>query len=217
MLNEEYIKTFEKHRNLVPIISIEGNEEITDIRRGRGVYRQVLNAMEQMMKNKLLYGASITVTKQNIGEVTSEEFIATLAERGCMVVIYVEYVPISDKTKELAPDDEDRAYLEQRLMALRRSEDMLFISFPGDEKTSGGCLAAGRGFFHINPQGGAEPCPFSPFSDTSLKKVSLRDALNSPLFRKLRDGKVLLAEHTGGCVLFEQEESVRTLLNRETL
>jgi MoaA/NifB/PqqE/SkfB family radical SAM enzyme len=217
MLNEEYIKLFEKHRNLVPIISIEGNEEMTDIRRGHGVYRQVLNAMERMTKNKLLYGASITVTKQNISEVTSEEFLATLAERGCMVVIYVEYVPISDKTKELALEEEDRAYLEQRLMALRRSEDMLFISFPGDEKTSGGCLAAGRGFFHINPQGGAEPCPFSPFSDTSLKKVSLRDALNSPLFRKLRDGKVLLAEHTGGCVLFEQEESVRTLLNRETL
>jgi MoaA/NifB/PqqE/SkfB family radical SAM enzyme len=129
------------------------------------------------------------------------------------VVIYVEYVPISDKTKELAPEDEDRAYLEQRLMALRTSEDMLFISFPGDEKTSGGCLAAGRGFFHINPQGGAEPCPFSPYSDTSLKKVSLRDALNSPLFRKLRDGKVLLAEHTGGCVLFEQEGAVRALLN----
>jgi MoaA/NifB/PqqE/SkfB family radical SAM enzyme len=212
MLNEDYIKLFERHRNLVPIISIEGNEEMTDIRRGSGVYRQVLSSMERMMKNKLLYGASITVTKQNISEVTSKEFLATLAERGCMVVIYVEYVPISDKTKELTLEDEDRAYLEQQLMALRRSEDMLFISFPGDEKTSGGCLAAGRGFFHINPQGGAEPCPFSPYSDTSLKKVSLREALNSPLFRKLRDGNVLLAEHTGGCVLFEQEEAVRALI-----
>lgn len=214
MLNENYIKLFDKHRNLIPMISIEGNEEMTDIRRGSGVYRQVLNAMEQMMKNKILYGASITVTKQNIREVTSKEFLAVLTERGCMVVIYVEYVPISDKTKELAPEEEDRAFLEQQLMTLRqRNEDMLFISFPGDEKTSGGCLAAGRGFFHINPQGGAEPCPFSPYSDTSLREVSLREALDSPLFRKLRDGKVLLAEHVGGCVLFEQEEAVRAMLN----
>ena len=214
MLTENCIKLFDKHRNLVPIISIEGNEVTTDFRRGSGVYRQVSGGMERMQQYKLLYGASITVTKQNLREVTSEEFLSTIAERGCKVVIYVEYVPISDMTKELAPEDEDRAYLEQQLMVIRQSnEDMLFISFPGDEKTSGGCLAAGRGFFHINPQGGAEPCPFSPYSDTSLRKVTLRDALNSPLFRKLRDGKVLLAEHTGGCVLFEQEETVQTLLH----
>jgi MoaA/NifB/PqqE/SkfB family radical SAM enzyme len=217
MLSEDYIKLFDKHRNLIPIISIEGNEETTDLRRGSGVYRQLLKGMEHMKQNKLLYGASITVTKQNIIEVTSEEFLGVLSERGCKVVIYVEYVPISDKTKDLAPEDKDREFLEQRLITLREGRvDMLFISFPGDEKTSGGCLAAGRGFFHINPQGGAEPCPFSPYSDTSLQKVSLREALNSPLFCKLRDSNVLLADHTGGCVLFEQEASVQTLLNSST-
>ena len=217
MINEDYIKLFDKHRNLVPIISIEGNEETTDVRRGNGVYRQVLDGMERMKSNKLLYGASITVMKQNMSEVTSEEFLDVLAEGGCKVVIYVEYVPISKETKEQAPSDEDREFLEQQLITLRQvREDMLFISFPGDEKTSGGCLAAGRGFFHINPQGGAEPCPFSPYSDTNLKRVSLREALNSPLFRKLRDGKVLLAEHTGGCVLFEQEDTVQALLNTNT-
>lgn len=214
MLHEEYIKLFDKHRNLIPIISIEGNEETTDLRRGSGVYQQLLKCMDDLKQNKILYGASITVTKQNCIEVTSEGFLGVLSERGCKVVIYVEYVPISDKTKDLAPEEKDREFLEQRLTTLREGRaDMLFISFPGDEKTSGGCLAAGRGFFHINPQGGAEPCPFSPYSDTSLQKVSLREALNSPLFCKLRGSNVLLAEHTGGCVLFEQEATVQNLLN----
>lgn len=213
MLNEDYIELFNKHRNLLPIISIEGNEATTDARRGSGVYRQVLDGMERMNCSKLLYGASITVTKQNIREVTSEEFLRILAERGCKVVIFVEYVPINASTSELAPEEDDREFLERQLIILRQlREDMLFISFPGDEKTSGGCLAAGRGFFHINPQGGAEPCPFSPYSDTNLKNVSLREALNSPLFRKLRDGKVLLTEHRGGCVLFEHEATVQALL-----
>ncbi|MDF2486702.1 MAG: MoeA/NarA subfamily Fe-S oxidoreductase, partial [Herbinix sp.] len=66
MLGEEYIKLCDKHRNLVPIISIEGNEQTTDTRRGSGVYQQVLRTMELMKQNKILYGASITVTKQNI-------------------------------------------------------------------------------------------------------------------------------------------------------
>jgi len=89
---------------------------------------------------------------------------------------------------------------------------MLFISFPGDEKTSGGCLAAGRGFFHINSIGGAEPCPFSPYSDTNLKNTSLREAINSPFFKRLRDNDVLMEEHIGGCILFEKEETVQSFL-----
>lgn len=92
---------------------------------------------------------------------------------------------------------------------------MVFIAFPGDEKSSGGCLAAGRGFFHINAHGGAEPCPFSPYSDTSLKEVSLEEALDSPLFRHLQENGNLEKEHIGGCVLFEQRDLVQKLLRGE--
>lgn len=47
---------------------------------------------------------------------------------------------------------------------------MVFLSFSGDEKYVGGCLAAGRGFFHINANGEVEPCPFSPYSDVNSKE-----------------------------------------------
>ena len=89
---------------------------------------------------------------------------------------------------------------------------MVFVSFPGDEKSSGGCIAAGRGFFHINSHGGAEPCPFSPYSDTNVKNTSLREALASPLFAALREQDVLMEEHSGGCVLFGRRETVEALL-----
>ena len=92
---------------------------------------------------------------------------------------------------------------------------MVFISFPGDERASGGCLAAGRGFFHINASGGAEPCPFSPYSDTSLVHTSLKEALQSPLFSRLQESGSLEKFHTGGCALFEQEQLVKDLLQGE--
>jgi len=88
---------------------------------------------------------------------------------------------------------------------------MIVISFPGDEKESGGCLAAGRGFFHINARGDAEPCPFSPYSDTNLRGTSLRDALQSPFFSRLREEGALGLEHTGGCALFDQADYVKRL------
>jgi MoaA/NifB/PqqE/SkfB family radical SAM enzyme len=62
---------------------------------------------------------------------------------------------------------------------------MIFISFPGDEKTSGGCLAAGRGFFHINSHGGAEPCPASPYSDINVRDSSLLDLQSVSLLKIL--------------------------------
>ena len=68
------------------------------------------------------------------------------------------------------------------LLAQRRSEyaDIIFLSFPGDEKALGGCLASGRGFFHIGSDGSAEPCPLSPFSDSNVAEMGVREALKSP-------------------------------------
>ncbi|MCH5273506.1 MAG: radical SAM protein [Lachnospiraceae bacterium] len=213
LLNDEYIKLFDRKRNLLPVLSIEGRQEKTDERRGGGVYASVKTAMEQIRKNRLIFGASVTVTTANLQEVTGREFLDELRDGGCKAVIYVEFVPVTEESKGLAPGDAEREYLRECLSEIREEyPDMVFISFPGDEKGTGGCLAAGRGFFHINSHGGAEPCPFSPYSDINVKNTSLRQALHSPLFTALREQNVLMEEHSGGCVLFERKESVEALL-----
>ncbi len=215
MLNDDYLKLFDKNRNLVPILSIEGDEEVTDSRRGEGVYSQLINSMNQMKKNNIIFGASLTFTKGNLSTLLSDDFISKLHDFGCKVIFFIEYVPVNGETVELAPDDNERELLFSEINRLRNDyNDMLFLSFPGDEKTSGGCLAAGRGFFHINSHGGAEPCPASPYSDINVRDTSLLEALNSKLFKSLRDGGLLMDDHEGGCVLFEHEDDVIRLLNQ---
>ncbi|MBQ2666508.1 radical SAM protein [Methanobrevibacter sp.] len=214
VINEEYIDLFDKNRNLVPIFSIEGDEKDTDSRRGDGVYNQLVSSMDLMRRKDLIFGASLTFTKENLDSLISNEFIDYLYELGCKVVFFIEYVPVNEDTIDLAPDDEEREILLDKIDYLREKYlDMLFLSFPGDEKTSGGCLAAGRGFFHINSHGGAEPCPASPYSDINVNDTSLLEALDSKLFRSLRDGDLLLDDHEGGCVLFERKDEVERLLN----
>ncbi len=214
LIDNEYIKQLDQHRNLVPIVSIEGREEITDNRRGVGVYQRVMKTMALMKDNGIIFGASITVTTENIKEVTSEVFLKKLDKNGCKVLFYVEFVPVTEEATYLALGNQEREYLKIQLEKIRIYHDkMLFVSFPGDEKSTGGCLAAGRGFFHINSHGGAEPCPFSPYSDINVKDSSLREALQSKLFLGLREGNVLMEEHSGGCVLFERKEQVEALLN----
>ena len=205
-----YLQLFMDNRNLLPVLSMEGDRQKTDARRGSGIYDGLIQTMEDLRDWDILYGVSVTVTKENMEEVTADAFLRKLSLLGCKAVIYVEYVPADRATRNLAPDDGDREYLAARLDVLREMQgDMLLISFPGDERASGGCLAAGRGFFHINASGGAEPCPFSPYSDTSLQKTSLRDAMDSPLFCRLREDGSLTEMHTGGCALFEQEKKVK--------
>lgn len=212
-IGEKYLELFDKNRNIIPVISIEGNREVTDNRRGNGVYDRVIKAMDNMNEKGIIFGASITVTKENLDEVTSDEFIDHLREKGCKLMMYVEFVPVTEDSKELAPGDSEREILMRRISINRdRYEDMVFVSFPGDEKSSGGCIAAGRGFFHINSHGGAEPCPFSPYSDINVRDTSVREALRSKLFSILREGDYLKEEHEGGCILFEKKNEVERLL-----
>ena len=133
-------------------------------------------------------------------------------------MIFVEFVPVTEDSKELAPGDEQREYLKGEIARLREEHpEMVYISFPGDEKGSGGCVAAGRGFFHINSHGGAEPCPFSPYSDVNIKNTSLRDAMHSPLFLTLQSGDILMDDHDGGCVLYEKRELVEKIMEGKTV
>lgn len=213
LFDDDLFTLFDRCRNLVPMVSLEGQEIFTDRRRGCGVYEKLLCLMDRLTQKGILFGVSVTVTTENAEEVTSAAFLHQLKAKGCKAVIYVEYVPFGGEQDHLAFTEGDRARFGDRLLALRRSyKDMVLIAFPGDEEESGGCLAAGRGFFHINAKGGAEPCPFSPYSDYNVKDGTLLEALGSDLFAHLQNSGMLLAEHTGGCTLFSRKDEVEAFL-----
>ena len=192
-MDERYFGLLDRCRNLIPVMSIEGEKETTDARRGEGVYDRLIGNMDALSQRGLVFGASVTVTTQNIREVSSDAFLKKLSDRGCKAVIFVEFVPVTDESADLAPGDAEREYLSREIERLREEHpEMVYISFPGDEKSSGGCVAAGRGFFH----------------------TSLREALRSPLFRALQNGGLLEDDHAGGCVLYEKRAQVEALLNK---
>ncbi len=216
MIGAVYTEFFRRNLNMVPVISLEGDAGTTDDRRGQGVYRRAVEGMEMLLRDGLFFGVSITVTTHNKAIVTAPEYIEHLRSLGCKMIFYVEYVPIDEGTSHLAFGDDDVAWMERTLEERRTAfGDIIFVSFPGDEKLLDGCMAAGRGFFHIGPDGAAEPCPFSPQSDTNAAHDGLRAALRSPLFTKLRNASALSWQHTGGCTLFEHRDEVDAMLERD--
>lgn len=218
MIDPAMLALLDRHRNLVPVVSMEGGQASTDARRGQGAYRRVRAAMAGLAQRKLLFGVSVTVTTENRAEVMSPAFVEALHGQGCRLLFYIEYVPVSPGTEHLAPDDATRLAMDEALARLRaQHHGMVFLSFPGDEQHMGGCLAAGRGFFHINAHGGAEPCPFSPYAAMDLTRRSLLEALDSPFFAAVRALNAQDGGHAGGCALFAMDAQVRGLLQANTI
>ena len=90
-------------------------------------------------------------------------FLDQLEKRGCKVVFYVEYVPVEAASRDLPPQDPDRELLRQSLDELRQeSPDMLFLSFPGDEKTPAAAWLPAGDSSTSTPRAGRSPVPSPP-------------------------------------------------------
>ena len=213
LLDEAHIARLRRLPHVVPVLSLEGGEAATDERRGGGTYEHVTAAMERLHKGGTFFGTSATLTHRNFDQATDEAHLRSLIGRGCRLFYFINYVPVEPGTDDLQLDTRQVAELEQRLTRYRRTLGSLFIAFPHDEVALGGCLAAGRGFVHINAYGDVEPCPFSPYSDSSLTEMSLEQALGSPLFRAIRNSDAL-DEVDGRCALWKKREWVKGLAGK---
>jgi MoaA/NifB/PqqE/SkfB family radical SAM enzyme len=212
LVDEATVDRFRGQRHVVPVLSIEGGEDHTDDRRGGGTYRYVTEAMTRLKKRRVFFGTSTTLTRENFELATSEVHLGDLLQRGCRLFYYINYVPVKPGTDHLQLVPAQVRELEERLAHHRRSLPALFIAFPHDEVALGGCLAAGRGFLHINACGNVEPCPFSPYSDTNLTETSFAEALASPLLQKILTSGIVLDETDGRCALWKNRGWVEGLL-----
>lgn len=212
LLDKNLMSMISKTRNIIPVISIEGLLPETDDRRGKGVYGKVMEVLSELDKEDVFYGLSITVTSENFETVTGETFLKTMSQSGCKLFFLVEYVPVQEGTENLIISDSQKQRLLGMTDELRRKFKGVFVNFPGDESTFGGCLAAGRGFIHVSPDGKVEPCPFAPYSDTRLGDITLKEALKSELLEKIRDNHSSLVESNGGCALWTNREWVKSLV-----
>ena len=216
-INNDYLDFFDRCRHIIPVISIEGDARITDARRGEGVSVKVEDCLNTLKQRGILFGISITVTSENMQTVTNREFVSQVREKGCGILFFIEYVPAEPGTENLILSEDELKKLQSEVDLLcsdKNNKGMIILSFPGDEQAMGGCLAAGRGFFHINSSGGAEPCPFSPYSKMNLKEQSLSDVLNSDFFAQIRTISASSTQiHKGGCTLFEHKKEVENVLD----
>ncbi len=210
LLNEQILERMASNKNIVPLLSLEGYQIDTDGRRGTGVYDQLLKSIDKLKNKGLFWGTTLTMTRTNFAEVTDETFIKKLVDSGCKFFMMVEYTPVIAGTEDWVLSEQQKSKVVSIRNGFRKKFPAMFIALPWDEEEIGGCLSAGRGFIHVSSEGNVEPCPFIAYSDTNLKNMPLREALQSKMLKTIRENHTELKE-IQGCALWEKREWVKSL------
>jgi len=213
LMDDTQINRISRQRNVIPVLSIEGQKEETDSRRGQGVFDRLDKVVKTLFDRKIFFGISVMTTRQNFETVVDESFVRSWIRAGCKLFFFVEYVPLEENVPLMELTDIQRKILWAHICRWEQNLPALFVAFPGDEEKFGGCLSAGRGFIHVSAQGNLEPCPVAPYSDTSLEKIPLKEALQSRFLKTIRENHDRLSETKGGCSLWQQRDWVKSILS----
>lgn len=214
LIDERFTDEMLRVKNFVPAISIEGFEEATDFRRGNGIYRAAVSAMELMKRKKLPFGVSCCYTSKNLDSLSSEEFIDHLIGLGAKFAWFFHYMPVGNNAvTELLPTAKQREQMYYRIRDYRTRKPLFTIDFQNDGEYVGGCIAGGRNYLHINANGDVEPCVFIHYSDTNIHHATLLDALKAPLFMAYKENQPFNCNHLMPCPMLENPECLMKMVN----
>ena len=216
LVDEEFCQEMKRVGNLYLAISLEGFEAVNDLRRGDGVYGKVMNAMDLLKKNGLVFGTSICYTSKNTETVTSDEFIRLMVDKGCRYAMYFHYMPVGNAASvELLPTPEQRIYMKDRIRQIRSlttGQGLFTFDFQNDGEFVGGCIAGGRNYFHINANGDAAPCVFIHYSGANIRTNTLLEILHQPLFMAYRKNQPFNKNHLRPCPMLENPEILQRMV-----
>lgn len=213
LIDENFADEMLRVKNFVPAISIEGFEEATDSRRGKGTYQRVMQAMRILKEKKLPFGASCCYTSANVDSLSSEEYMDMLVEMGAKFAWFFHYMPVGNEAvPELLPTPEQREMMYNRIRAYRNSKPIFTIDFQQDGEFVGGCIAGGRAYLHINANGDIEPCAFIHYADSNIREHTLLEAYMRPLFMAYKQGQPFNENMLRPCPMLENPEALRDMV-----
>lgn len=214
LLTEEMGRRIVELGNITLAFSVEGLEEETDARRGKGVFQKVVRNMEMLRDMGALFGFSVTYTRSNTEVLGSDEFIDFMIDKGACFGWYFTYIPIGkDVDLEMMATPDQRAWMYERVKEMRLKKPVFLMDFWNDGEVSAGCIAGGRRYFHINAAGDVEPCAFVHYATCNINNMSLKEALANPLFRAYQKRQPFDKNYRRPCPLIDHPEALREMVH----
>ncbi len=209
---------FGKLGNVYPAISVEGGEEFTDARRGAGAYAKILAAMDRLTAHGVLFGYSLTHTRQNHDSACSPEFMDAMIAHGAAFGWVFQYIPIGrEPDLSLVPTGEQRVERREKILAARKEKPLLVFDFWNDGDAVDGCIAWGRRYLHVTARGYVEPCVFVHFAQDSVHEKSFGDCVRGAAFREMRAKAPFHCDRRRPCPQIDHPEILRDLVAKHNL
>jgi MoaA/NifB/PqqE/SkfB family radical SAM enzyme len=190
--------------NVTPLFSLEGDEEVADVRRGgNNIYSRTLSAIQTSVDEGLITGVAISVCKSNIEMALSDEFVQKLHDIGVIYIWYYIYRPVgSNPSYDLALDIDDIIRLRKFLVDGRTRLPMVLIDSYWRANGEPFCPAADGLSHHINASGDIEPCPVVQIACENISDGRVEAVYESSAF--LRDFRNGILNKTRGCIVMEE-------------
>jgi MoaA/NifB/PqqE/SkfB family radical SAM enzyme len=215
LITDEMAAKLRKLGNASPLISIEGTERVSDVRRGReGVLSKSLAGLRNCIRNRLIVGVATSVCQSNIGELVSESWLQQLIEIGVHYAWFHTYRVVGPHpSPELALRPEQVLDLRRFIVKMRAKLPIAIVDAYWDDKGEALCPMATGVSHHIGPSGAIEPCPIIQFAtETIHDKPSVYELMNGSGF--LKDFRETAAKATRGCIVLERPDLVREIVER---
>ncbi len=216
LVDDAFCQDLLRIKNFFVSVSVEGFEEANDGRRGKGHFEKALQAMDLMHSYKIPFGVSICYTSRNYLDVTSDEFLDMLIEKGCAFAWYFHYMPVGmNASTDLLLTPEQRIYMKNKVREIRGitgGKEIYAIDFQNDGEFVTGCIAGGKRYCHINAAGDVEPCVFIHYSNANIYDKSLLECLQQPLFLKYYEGQPFNKNHLRPCPMLENPEILQQII-----
>jgi MoaA/NifB/PqqE/SkfB family radical SAM enzyme len=218
-ITEERARQMRRLGNVTPLVSVEGNEIVSDERRGRrDVFGRTMQGIRNCLKNKVFTGVCTSLCQTNIDDLLTEKWIDRLIDMGVMYTWFHVYRPMGpDANPQLCLTPEQQARARQFVVEMRAKKPIVIVDAYYDGEGRALCPAATGISHHINPWGDIEPCPIVQFTRESIHATPadprpLRDKfLDSPF---LRDFRELAQSTTRGCIVLERPDLLKDLVER---
>ena len=216
MITDEVAGEMRRIGNISPLISIEGLEEVSDVRRGGDdVYSQSMTGLVNCRKHRLVTGVCTSVCKSNMDDLASEEFINDVAGLGAHYVWYYIYRPVGpNPSPELALEDHQITQLRRFIVDIRRTAPAMVVDAYWDDQGRALCPAAVGIANHISPDGYIEPCPPLQFAKDNIGDgTGLYDIFNNSEF--LAKFRARCTSTTQGCIIMEHPDTLADFIRDE--
>jgi MoaA/NifB/PqqE/SkfB family radical SAM enzyme len=214
LITPEVARRLQRLGNATPLVSIEGDEAVSDVRRGnRNVLSRTIRGLEACIEARLLTGVATSLCQSNIDSLLTEEWLDRLIGMGVHYTWFHGYRPVGpDSSPELALRPDQLVRVRRFVVEQRANKPIAIVDAYYDGEGAALCPMAAGITHHVGPSGYIEPCPIIQLAVDHVDDGSFYDTVTRSEY--LKEVREAAAAHSRGCIVLENPQLLLEIADR---